>query len=37
MKFGFNAPTAGPMSATDQLVRLVVEGGFSIHWLPSSH
>jgi probable F420-dependent oxidoreductase len=26
MKFGFNAPTAGPMSATDQLVRLVTEG-----------
>jgi probable F420-dependent oxidoreductase len=26
MQFGFNAPTAGPMSATDQLVKLVVEG-----------
>src|SRR5260221_2437899 len=26
MKFGFNAPTAGPMSATDHLVKLVVEG-----------
>ena len=25
MQIGFNAPTAGPMSATDQLVRLVVE------------
>ena len=26
MQFGFNAPTAGPMSATEQLARLVVEG-----------
>ena len=26
MQFGFNAPTAGPMSATDQQVKLVVEG-----------
>src|SRR4030095_7787804 len=26
MQFGFNAPTAGPMSATDQLVKLVTEG-----------
>jgi len=26
MQFGFNAPTAGPLSATDQLVKLVVEG-----------
>ena len=25
MQIGFNAPTAGPMSATDQMVRLVVE------------
>jgi probable F420-dependent oxidoreductase len=25
MQIGFNAPTAGPMSATDQLVRLVTE------------
>ncbi|MBM3647193.1 MAG: LLM class F420-dependent oxidoreductase [Alphaproteobacteria bacterium] len=25
MQFGFNAPTAGPLAATDQLVRLVVE------------
>jgi probable F420-dependent oxidoreductase len=25
MQFGFNAPTAGPMSATDQLVKLVTE------------
>jgi probable F420-dependent oxidoreductase len=25
MQFGFNAPTAGPMSATDPLVRLVTE------------
>jgi probable F420-dependent oxidoreductase len=26
MKFGFNAPTAGPMSAVEQLTKLVVEG-----------
>jgi probable F420-dependent oxidoreductase len=26
MKFGFNAPTQGPLSATDQLTRLVTEG-----------
>jgi probable F420-dependent oxidoreductase len=26
MKFGFNAPTAGPMAVVDQLTRLVVEG-----------
>src|SRR5262245_20089415 len=26
MKIGFNAPTAGPLSATDKLVRLAVEG-----------
>lgn len=26
MKFGFNAPTAGPLAATDKLFRLVVEG-----------
>ncbi len=26
MKFGFNAPTAGPMSAVEQLTKLAVEG-----------
>jgi probable F420-dependent oxidoreductase len=26
MKFGFNAPTAGPMAAVEQLTKLVVEG-----------
>jgi len=26
MKFGFNAPTQGPLSATEQLTRLVTEG-----------
>src|SRR5512139_3047713 len=26
MKFGFNAPTAGPMAAVDQLTKLAVEG-----------
>src|SRR5215468_10194201 len=26
MKFGFNAPTQGPLSATENLVRLVTEG-----------
>jgi len=26
MKFGFNAPTAGPLSATVSLTKLVTEG-----------